>query len=218
MAESKTPIIRTARRDEMIAAARVYLAAFPETLTDLALPDVRPLAIADVMTICQRAEPGAFTVAELDGGVVGYAICPSDSGRIWRSGLIRGALLCMFWHWVTGGYGIGLRAALRVISEKLMFWRHESLPQASCPARILSVAVDPSAQGLGLGRKLTEAGLGYLRGRGVRCVRLEVRPGNAAARHIYESVGFRDVGVIHDTRGPWDVMMLDMADGPDGSA
>ena len=49
----------------MIRAAEVYLAAFPDTLRDLQLPRLQPLAVAEVMTICLRAEPEAFLVAEL---------------------------------------------------------------------------------------------------------------------------------------------------------
>jgi len=150
-------------------------------------------------------------VVEVDGRVAGYAICPTRSGRIWRTGLLRGHLWCMFWHWITGRYGIGPGPIARLTHEKLLFWRHSDLPEADCGARILSLAVHPDAQGMGLGKLLMNAGLDHLRERGAARVRLEVRPDNAPAHHIYEKLGFRSVGVVHDTRGAWDVMILDLS-------
>lgn len=210
MSEPVEPTVRQATCADMMGVADVYLAAFPESLEDLGIPGVRPLAVADIMTICQRAEPAAFTVAEGGGSIIGYAICPARSDRIWRTAIIRGHVSCMFWHWLTGRYGVGLRAAVRLSHEKLLFWRHGALPEADCAARILSLAVHPDAQGMGLGKLLTNAGLDYLREQGASRIRLEVRPDNAPAHHIYEKLGFRVVGTVSDTRGPWDVMVLDM--------
>jgi len=192
----------------MPAVAKVYLAAFPDSLRDLGLLGLRPEAVADVMAICHAAEPAGFLVATIDGSVAGYVICPTDARRIRGAGLRRAP--AMAWRWLSGRYGVGWRAMVRLAREKLMFWRHSDLPGADFPARILSLAVHPHGQGHGLGKALMAAALESLRARGARCVRLEVRPDNAAARHIYERLGFRTVGQVHDTRGPWDVMLLEL--------
>jgi mycothiol synthase len=52
------------------------------------------------------------------------------------------------------------------------------------------VGVDPGAQGGGLGRALTLAGLRYLRGQGVGQVILYVEGDNTAALALYERLGF----------------------------
>ena len=59
------------------------------------------------------------------------------------------------------------------------------------------VGVAPAAQGLGLGRTLTLAGLRHLIGRGVREVLLYVEADNAAGRALYEGLGFSHAP--HDT-------------------
>lgn len=213
MAADAAPQVRQATTDDMPAVAEVYLSAFPDSLRDLGLQGVRPGAVADVMAICLAAEPEGFLVATIDGSLAGYVICPADVGRMRGAGLRR--MPGIAWRWLTGRYGVGLRAVIRLAREKLMFWGHADLPGADCPARILSIAVHPRGQGHGLGTALMAAALDYLRGRGASCVRLEVRPDNAAAHHIYEKLGFRDVGQVHDTRGPWDVMLLELGS-PDG--
>lgn len=52
------------------------------------------------------------------------------------------------------------------------------------------VGIHPAAQGRGLGRLLTVAGLQHLAARGVVEVILYVESDNAPARHVYEGVGF----------------------------
>jgi len=52
------------------------------------------------------------------------------------------------------------------------------------------LGIDPDAQGLRLGRALTDLGLAYLRGRGLEEVLLYVEEDNAAAVRLYESRGF----------------------------
>ena len=60
---------------------------------------------------------------------------------------------------------------------------------------VLTIGVDPGRRREGLGRALLEAGLDRMRGAGARNVFLEVRESNAAARALYESIGFRPAGI-----------------------
>jgi ribosomal-protein-alanine N-acetyltransferase len=205
---ANTLSIRVATRDDLPQVAHIYLAAFPDTVEQLGLQGIEPLAIEDILRIPLDAEPGSFLVAESGSRVVGYAICPARVDRLWRVGFSRGHLFRIAARWLTGRYGIGLRPAWLAFADKLHFLRGEHLPRARCDGRVLSIAVDPRLGRRGIGRRLLEEGLQYLRAKGAARVRLEVRPGNEPARRLYEGVGFRTVGAVHDTRGRWDVMIL----------
>ena len=61
-------------------------------------------------------------------------------------------------------------------------------------AEILSIAVDSAHRGRGLSRTLLFSHLGYLAGRGVRTVFLEVEENNQPARRLYARSGFVVVG------------------------
>jgi mycothiol synthase len=67
------------------------------------------------------------------------------------------------------------------------------------------LGVDPAAQGLSLGRALTDLGLAHLRGRGLREVLLYVEEDNTPAVRLYEGRGFTrfsvDVSWRRDPRG-----------------
>ncbi len=210
--------VRQAQPTDLPGVARVYLAAFPETIEQIGARRLQSAAVEDMMRVCLRAEPEGFLVAESEGVVAGYAVCPSRSDRIWRTALREGHVAAMLWRWVTGRYGLGLRPALRLVMDKLHFWRASGVPGADCRARVLSIAVDPGFQGRGIGRRLLEAGLAYLRAREVPCVRLEVRPDNVPAKRLYEGLGFEPAGTVHDTRGPWLVMVLRWPDDAEARA
>ncbi|MGV9712559.1 mycothiol synthase [Gordonia sp. NPDC003424] len=66
----------------------------------------------------------------------------------------------------------------------------EQNPGDETLGEVYIVGVDPAAQGRGLGRLLTLAGLHYLADRGLPEVELYVEGDNSAALHTYERLGF----------------------------
>jgi ribosomal-protein-alanine N-acetyltransferase len=66
--------------------------------------------------------------------------------------------------------------------------------QGADEAEILSIAIDPRFRGQGLSRNLLLTHLGYLAGRGVRTIFLEVEENNQPARRLYQRAGFVAVG------------------------
>lgn len=65
---------------------------------------------------------------------------------------------------------------------------------AACEAHLLNVCVAPEFQGRGLGRRLLARMVDLARWHRAQRVFLEVRPSNAAAMSLYESVGFNEIG------------------------
>ncbi len=59
---------------------------------------------------------------------------------------------------------------------------------------ILNLAVHPEHRRRGIARRLLSEGLAQARKLGAELAWLEVRPSNLAARALYESVGFKEVG------------------------
>lgn len=66
---------------------------------------------------------------------------------------------------------------------------------AAGEASLNALTVDPAARRQGAGRALLTGALAALRAEGAQSCFLEVRAGNAAARALYESVGFAAAGV-----------------------
>lgn len=62
-------------------------------------------------------------------------------------------------------------------------------------AYVYSLWLDPAARGRGLGRRLVAAALDWARRRGVRTATLRMAADNAAARTVYEGLGFTEVPV-----------------------
>ena len=61
-------------------------------------------------------------------------------------------------------------------------------------AELANLAVEPAWRRTGLGRQLLDATLEHARQRGIKRVYLEVRESNVAARRLYASRGFAEVG------------------------
>lgn len=89
-------------------------------------------------------------------------------------------------------------------------------------ADVMTIGVLSDARRLGLGRALLDALVDLARSRGARCVFLEVRESNAAARALYASAGFTEIGRIRRYfRNPEEDavgMRLDLAGGADERA
>jgi len=65
-------------------------------------------------------------------------------------------------------------------------------------ARLYSLAVDPDAQGRGIGKALLQALEEHALAHGCVSIRLEVRADGERARALYEHLGYRQIGSIND--------------------
>jgi ribosomal-protein-alanine N-acetyltransferase len=204
---------RNANRKDLRAIGHIFLAAFPESVEHYVGHPVGPSVIEDAFAIVLDAEPEAFFVAAVDGKVAGYIVAPTRFSRIVRTAILHGHVLRMSWHWISGRYRVGIKPVWIAVRNWLGLVSEARQGELHAEARILSIAVDPTCQGMGIGTGLMKLGMDYLRSRGEKLVRLEVRPDNRAAIHIYEKYGFEARGVTRDTQGEWLVMILDLSGG-----
>jgi len=86
----------------------------------------------------------------------------------------------------------------RVIESDAGLAGYAVLSYGAGEAHVLNIAIHPQQQGRGLGRILLEHLLELAGRLNAETVFLEVRPSNLAALHLYESMGFNQVGHRRD--------------------
>ena len=208
------PEIRLAQSDDLPAVGEVFAAGFAHSIEHAGSSHAGARAMADIFGLALAAEPGSLMVAERGGQVVGYALGSCDIRRLqWRA-FWRGGWARVLLRAVTGAYGIRWQTVRTVLGDKLSFLRGARIGTEH-RARMLSLAVHPDHQGQGTGRRLFAAGLRRLETIGCAGIRLEVRPDNAPARHLYECFGFRPCGQYSDSQGQWLIMLKEVRQAPD---
>lgn len=203
-----TTTYRQATAADLVGMATVYAAAFPDSLRHF-FPHSHPpvQAIADALAIVLDAEPEAVWVADVEGTVAGYCMAPAQLSRLPRVAVRNGHCWRFLQRWLRGGYGLGWHALWVLGLDKLHGLRGQRHDRHHAEAHILSLAVHPDFQGLGLGKGLLARGLAYLESQPVDRIRLEVRPENESALTLYEKSGFVTVGRTSDSQGDWLVML-----------
>ncbi|MDQ2069434.1 ribosomal protein S18-alanine N-acetyltransferase [Natronospira bacteriovora] len=102
-------------------------------------------------------------------------------GFPWPVGVFRDCLRAGYQCWVIevdssiAGYGI--------------------VSVAAGESHVLNICIDPAWQRLGLGRILMNHIMSLARKAGAERMILEVRPTNHAARQLYDSLGFNEIGL-----------------------
>ena len=144
-----------------------------------AASEIRRLTAADagvyrpVRLDALRLHPTAFTAAYEDE----MTLPPEEwARRLDPPGVVFGAF--------TDGKLVGITGLRREGRAK---WRHKAV--------LVSVYVDAGNRRGGLARALAEAAIEHARAAGLLLLTLNVTVGNAGARRLYESLGFRSYGI-----------------------
>lgn len=166
-----------------LAASRPRPAASPSPLyirpPDAKLPSAATASAAARLTLNIQscgAEAAAVLAALHADAFAG------QSGEIWSETSIR-QLLAM-----PGAF------ALLAVQQDEQPAGFILLRQAADEAEVITLAVHPRLRRRGVARRLLSVGLDKIAGRGARRCFLEVAENNAAARGLYASAGFIDVG------------------------
>jgi ribosomal protein S18 acetylase RimI-like enzyme len=164
-----------------------------DRITEGFLPTLGPAFLTRLYRRVVRSH-GAFAfVEDEDGRVVGFAAAAVDTGHLFREFLVRD----------------GLAAGLAATPRLLRSWRRiletlrypsRQVEQDLPSAEILAVAVDESAGGRGVGRRVVDAATRELAARGVTAVKVVTSADNAASLRMYAASGFTTAAHIevHD--------------------
>lgn len=154
------------------------------------------------------AEPHGFLVYEDEENkkIAGYICVVRDIKRVWIAAILTLSFLKWTIKWLLGLYGFGIRPIWKILSNKLDFFRFQTRYASEISAQILSIGTLKSYRGKSIGKKLVEAGLEFLKSKGVKEVKLEVRPDNLPAIKLYKKFGFYQIGMSQDPQGKWIVM------------
>lgn len=197
---------RYAEPGDIPAIASLFLTAFEPSVNHfLGKAPTNRLCLEDIFAFILKAEPKCFFVATDGTTLTGYIIASRDMRAIWLKSLTTGTIFIWLLRWATGRYGIGTRPIKAIISHKLLFLTSKHNYRNTSQAQILSFAIHPTYQCQGIGKNLLQMGLDYLHD--VNEIKLEVRPYNKPAFHLYKSHGFQPIATTSDSQGDWLVMV-----------
>jgi ribosomal protein S18 acetylase RimI-like enzyme len=187
---------RPATEADAATIARLHATAIHEGF----LAGLGPAFLRRLYSRVVRSEHAFALVVDDAHGACGFIAVAEDLGAFYREFLLHdgaaagaAALPAIVRHprhvWETLRYGVRGTAHAAPAGN------------GSAAAEVLSVAVDPSARGAGLGRALTTAAVEELRARGAASARVVTAVGNDGAIRAYEAAGFRRAGTDSVHRG-----------------
>ena len=205
-------MIREADQRDLQQIADIFQLSFAQSVNRLAGEGIKRRAILDLFSLLLELGAARCYVAVEEERVLGYLVVLTRIRGFWFQVLRGGHPLRWLWRFLQGEYGLNLRQLVRILYNKFSFIFFALLKDSSWQAQILSLAVAPAARGRGLGRALMERGLEELDQEGVQDIKLEVRPENKDALHLYRSLGFILLDHFCDSQGRWLVMLRKPAD------
>lgn len=134
--------------------------------------------------------------------------------RVEIAGAADAAWIDAWWHFDRGPGSDPLLAAAAILGARLPLTAHARVEidgriaavgrgvVASGWLGVFAMATAPEERGRGLARSLLGALLRWGSATGAERAYLQVTPGNAAARHLYRSVGFAEIGRYHYRTAP----------------
>ncbi len=192
--------IRQLEKEDLPAVAAVHVAAFPaSTLTTLGVEAVRRYYEWLLTGPHDVTALGAFVDPELVGFCVGGTFRGAMAGFLDRNRtFLAGRLALRPWLLMDPLFRDRLRAAWRRLrrfkrsEQSVVAGNGTTTTRAPCFG-ILSIAVHPQRQGMGLGRRLMIDAEACARRRGFRLMDLTVDPRNAQGVRFYEGLQWRPV-------------------------
>lgn len=159
----------------------IHVVAFPGFFLSFLGPRFLRVFYAESVVLGEVAQ-----VAEVDSRVVGFVMGSTDPGRFFKM-LLRRRLLRFAWAAVPA---VARRPAVAFRVARAVLKPREAAKQAGT-ATLMSIAVDPAAQGTGAGKALVLGFIDEAARRGAVKVDLTTdKVGNDGTNAFYRSLGF----------------------------
>ncbi len=190
-------VIRNLEVKDLPGVAAIHIVAFPDSaLTMLGIEAVRRYYEWQLTGPHEAIPLGAFTNAELMGFCFGGVFRGAMSGFLHKNHIfLTGRVLTHPWLVTNSIFRERLAAGVRILKRL-------GRPKASVPPSknqigksfgILSIAVHPRCQGLGVGKLLMKESEEVACQRGFREMDLTVHPDNHQAFRFYESLDWEKI-------------------------
>ncbi|WAM33257.1 GNAT family N-acetyltransferase [Caldicellulosiruptor morganii] len=204
-------MIRCAKFSDLPQVAEIFREAFSDSINFYFNNKIKNSAIEDIFKVVLLAEPHGFLVYEdrENKKIAGYICVVKDIKKVWLAAILSLSVFKWAIKWMLGLYGFGVKPIWKILSNKLDFFKFQTKYAGGISAQILSIGTRKSYRGKNIGTQLVEAGLNFLKSRGVKQVKLEVRPDNLPAIKLYKKFGFYQIGMSQDPQGKWIVMKKD---------
>lgn len=205
-------MIREASSQDIKAIVEIFGLSFQGSIKNLLESGANWRGIEDFFHPLLTSSQVLFYVVEEEGTLCGYLVILIHIRFFWWEVMKRGYPLFWLKNLLLGRYGIPIKSLYRLLGNKVSFLSFALKRGRQEMAQILSIGIHPQYRRKGHAKTLLLRGLEDLRREGVPSVKLEVRPENRGALHLYEGLGFKVKSDYEDSQGLWLVMVKRMDD------
>jgi GNAT superfamily N-acetyltransferase len=196
--------IRPATTADLGAMAHIHATSgTPGLLSDLGAPFLRDVYYAGLL-----ASPvGRALVIEIKGSVVGFVTYSPDSSRLFHD-IFRPRMAATL---LAVGRASIRRPRVAIDFVQTVLTVDRTGEGSDIPAEAVSLEVDPSFQGLGLGFLLLQSAVTDLQAAGVTRIKARILESNRAVERLHPPLGFRQGATFRLHGRDWVLMVLEPA-------
>jgi len=202
---------RIAKKIDIPSCASLYIDGFRQQLHSIFGKNICENLFVDFLSFVSRVEKDGFIVACENNNVVGFSIMTKNPVKFFLKISLLSFFPCI-WGMLSGRYrGINIYKGLSSFFDFLKFFNvsKKAGKKYKKAGQVITMVVSENMRGQGIGGKLLNAGIEYLK-KHTSTVKLEVRADNAPAIHLYKKNGFFELGRVKSKVGTSIIMIKNL--------